>query len=231
MKSNICKTFLFIAALFSSVASADPIFVFPLWDDNNKSVSTELNLSDNGLELSITAWTSSYNSAGDQLQMWQQVTQDGFGVFQDDDGLGVISVEGDGNDLDGGSTANYATDPDEGLLFVFNHKVDVYDLFIGDLSSNDDFNISIVEFISPTLLSLSNTIDDISGPFFASEWVFEFDGEFTGSAFMLWVDGGNDDIEVLGVAVVPEPNTILIFSLCLLAIVFNHKRKAANTSK
>lgn len=210
--------------LCSSVATAQPTFVFPLWDENDTRVENELTFIDNDLILSVTAWTASYNSSGEQLQSWQQVTQDGLGVYQDDNGLGVISSDGDGNDLDGGSSSNYASDPDEGLLFSFNRNINIFDFFVGDLDSSDDFNISNVNFIGGNSISLSNSIIDVYGPDFETEWVFETQEQFGGTSFMLWVDGRSDDIEVLGVSAIPEPKTLLLFSLSLLALIYSNKR-------
>lgn len=121
------------AQLFiSSFAHASLVSVFPLWDNTaTETVANEMFFNDNGIDLTVSAWTTSYNTAGVQLQPWMQVTGAGLGVFRDENGLGVISSAIDGNDLDGGSSSNFATDPDEGLLFSFSRSVKILDFLVG----------------------------------------------------------------------------------------------------
>lgn len=201
---------------FTQAVKADMIHVFPFWDESEtESVAQEMVFTDGDILLTVTAWTASFNGDQEQLQDWQQVIGDDLGVYRDENGLGVISSDEDGNDLDGGSSGNYNNDPDEGLLLVFSAVVDLVDIFVGDLSSNDDFNFSVVQLIGPDAIKLNNTEEDISGPEFESEWAFEFDPTFSGSAFLVWVDGSSDDIELLGVAVVSAPASISIFIISM----------------
>lgn len=72
-------------------------------------------------------------------------------------------------------------------------------------------------------LSLGHSELDLDPPFPTSEWPFEFGADFSGSAFMLWVDGSSDDAEVLGIAVVPEPASIMLLALGLLALRFKRR--------
>ncbi len=222
MKKSIFAVLCICQALLSFNASAD--LIFPLWSDGTETVAEEMIFADGDVSLSVTAWTSSYNSDGDQLEDWMQVTGSGLGVYQDENGLGVISSVDDGNDLDGGSSSNYLDDPDEGLLFLFSEVVNIFDIFMGDLDSSDDFNISVVDFLSPTEIVLSQTETDIFGPPFETEFPFIFDGEFRGSAFMVWVDGGSDDVEVLGISTIPEPGVLMLFALGLLSLSASRRR-------
>lgn len=224
MKKVVFTFLCALHALISAQAVASPIHVFPLWDNSNETISNQMVFSDGNLMLTVTAWTSSYNSSGIQLEQWQQVTGAGLGVFRDEDGLGVISSAGDGNDLDGGESSEYANDPDEGLLFVFSQKVELLDVFVGDLDSSDDINFSNVDFLSMSSLVLGTSVIDEIAPIASSEWPFEFGDEFSGSAFMLWVDGRSDDVEVLGIAVVPEPGSVMLLGLGLLAMSLRRRK-------
>lgn len=232
MKKSLLICLVSLGTLFSSVANAN-LAIFPLWTDGDTFVENEMLFSDNGLQLSITAWTSSFNTAQDQLQPWQQVVGDGLGVFRNDDGLGVISSEEDGNDLDGGSSDDYFVDgstalddPDEGLLFVFSETVSLFDIFMGDLDSSDDINVSLVDLTNPSSPLLLDSLIDLDPPGDDEYEVYDFGNALTGNAFMVWVDGGNDDVEVLGMAVtrVPAPGSVFLFATGLLALRFARRR-------
>lgn len=216
MKKNVFAVLCFCQALLSFQVSAD--LIFPLWNDGTETIAEEMLFTDGDVSLSVTAWTSSYDSDGNQLENWMQVTGPGLGVYQDEWGLGVISSDSDGNDLDGGSSSNFANDPDEGLLFVFSEVVHIFDVFMGDLDGSDDFNFSVVDLLSPNSIALGQTVTDVFGPPFEEEFPFVFDGEFRGSAFMVWVDGSSDDVEVLGISTIPEPGVLMLFALGLLGL-------------
>ncbi|MCM2681179.1 hypothetical protein [Echinimonas agarilytica] len=142
MKIAVSALLTMFHMLLSFNASAGELRVFPLWDNFGTTISQKLNLTDGDLSLSVTAWTSSY------------------------DGLGVISNDTDGNDLDAGDANEYATDPNEDLLFVFDRRVNLFDIFVGDLSSNDDFNVSYVDVLGAGQLELGDTEFGIKGPAF-----------------------------------------------------------------
>lgn len=216
----LCLVNFFIA----NSALASHIHVFPLWDNTGSSVNNQLVLNDGDLTLTVTAWTSSYGNADQQRKPWEQVAGRGLGVYRDDDGLGVLSNFGDGNDLDGGSHRDRNTDPDEGLLFVFSHYVELLDVFVGDLDRNDDVNFSVVNVNAFDNISLGNTLFDQESGTSSSAYPFEFESDFNGSAFMVWVDGKSDDVEVLGIAVVPEPAPILLFALGLLCMALRGRK-------
>jgi len=223
------RPLLLILSLFSfSAVQAAPIY-FPLWEEgDNELVAEEMMFFNGDLTLTVSAWTGSFNSEGEQLESWTKVQGNDLGVYRDDKGLGVISSLDDGNDLDGGSSGNFANDPDEGLLFVFSRSVNLFDFFVGDLDGSDDFNISMVSFTSPANIELSGSIIDIFGPPFEEEFAFDFSQEgFYSSAFMLWVDGGSDDIEVLGVAItsVASPATLTLILLGAFGVFYSSKRR------
>ena len=220
MKKSVFRFLAVAAVLLSSQVQAAPISVFPLWYDNSTRVAHEFWFYDADLSLSVTAWTSSYDSDNNQLQSWEQVNDLDTGVYRSTDGLGVVSSVNDGNDLDGGSSGDFATDPDEGLLFVFSQRVSLVDIFVGDLSSNDEINFSLVDLSDPRSPVITTSVIDQSAPNGNSEDVYEFTQDFTGTAFMLWVDGSTDDVEVLGIAVskVPNPGTVLLLALGLIGL-------------
>jgi len=220
MKKTVLLLTFACQLLILNVAVASPIYVFPFWDDSdNQTVANEMQFFDADLSVTVSAWRSSYNDSNEEVTPWEKVTGPGLGVFRDEDGLGAWSVAGDGNDLDAGAVGD-TSDPDEGLLFVFSEKVTLLDIFVGDLSSNDEVNFSLVELLSPTQLQLGQTVLDETGMPGESAWPFVFNQTFTGSAFMLWLNDDEDDVEVLGIAVakVPEPSAVLLLALALLML-------------
>lgn len=92
------------------------------------------------------------------------------------------------------------------------------DVFVGDLDRDDEINFSEVTVNSSGDVTLGKTLFDEDGAPRQSEWMFEFDSAFTGTSFMFWADGSTDDVEVLGIAVVPEPTPILLFALGVLGL-------------
>lgn len=213
--------------LSTTLSHAGTIHQFALWDENDiESVSEEMGFVDGDVSLTVSAWTASFNTQQQQGEDWSKVTGNDVGVYQDYWGLGVISSPGDGNDLDGGSSGDYADDPDEGLLLVFSRRVDVLDIFVGDLDGNDDINFSVVDLTNPDAPVLGNSEVDFYGPDFQVEWAFGLGPQFTGSAFMLWVDGDSDDVELLGVTVkkVPTPATLLLFMAGLTGLVIRRRK-------
>ena len=122
IKSIKVAVFTFIL-LLPSIAQAGLINVID-FTGNNEGIAEEFVFTENGVTLSITAWTAGVNSSGTLLNAWTQVDNN-FGVYKGSTGLGVRSSLEDGYDLDGGASAQYATDPDEGLLLTFSENVDL----------------------------------------------------------------------------------------------------------
>jgi hypothetical protein len=219
MKKTAVLLSLSLQLFISSIAVASPIYVFPFWDNTRtESVANEMQFADDDLSLTVSAWRASYNDDNEEVSPWIKVIGQDLGVYRDENGLGAFSVDGDGNDLDAGTVGD-SDDPDEGLLFVFSEQVTLLDVFVGDLSSNDEINFSLVELLSPTQLELKQSVYDQPGPSGEEEWPFMFNQSFTGSAFMLWLNDDEDDVEVLGIAVtkVPEPSSVLLLAVLLLA--------------
>lgn len=179
-----------------------------------ESESQNLVFHEGGVTLTVSAWTTSVNTDQDQLQPWAYI-DNGFGVSVREFGLGVKSSADDGSTLDGGESADSATDPDEGLLLVFSHQVNILDFFLSSLSDNDDVNFAFANVISPTEVTTSDIFVDVGagdGPF----GMVAMNQPVIGTSFMLWVDGADDDVRLADLAFVKmsEPSA---FALLLLA--------------
>jgi len=217
-------TFALLSLLFMATqAQADTIIQFPFWDDDNTTIEESMLFESGGLSVAVTAWTASYNSEGEQLEAWQQVMGEGLGVFRDSEGLSVKSSDDDGAYMDGGSSSDYASDPDEGLLFVFSEAVTWFDVFVTDWQSNDDINFSAVALNDDGGFSLLSSLIDVPDQSGRSYGAYEFAQTFRSNAFLIWVDGNNDDIAVAGTAVIPEPATAAL-ALGLVCCLFRQRK-------
>jgi len=219
----------FLAALFmltvASTAHANMINVIEFYGEN-EGVQDSFIFEKSGVELTVTAWTSNVNSMQEQLSPWSQVSgfdeETKIGVYKGGSGLGVVSNDIDGEDLDGGSS-DKINDLDEGLLFSFSENVNFLGFAAGDLSVNDDLNLAIVDFISPTSIEITDIFIDVYSDY--EEDIFDvFPGIF-GKSFMVWVDGNDDDVRILDTAFikVPEPTSALIFTLALFIFLFKRR--------
>lgn len=191
---------------------------------NNEGVENTFIFSENSLSLTISAWTTSYDSDNVEQESWQQVLGD-YGVYKDSTGLGVVSNGEDGEDLDGGRSGSYETDPDEGLLLEFSQAVYLHDLMVSDLGSNDDINLAIVDFISPTEITLEHIFWDRGRSGSSRDYTYDNLGNISGKAFMVWVDGRSDDVRFDGVSVtaVNEPHALLLLGLGLIGLARRRK--------
>jgi len=198
---------------------ANPINVIDFIGEN-EGVQESYNFQQAGVSLTVQAWVTNVNTEKETLQPWSQLVGD-YGVYKGSTGLGVISNDEDGSDLDGGRSSE-TDDLDEGLLFSFSEQVNFLGFVAGSLSDNDDVNLAIVNFISPTQLILTDVFVDI-GSSFESD-IFEVFPGIIGRHFMVWVDGNDDDVRIIDTAFikVPEPTTLSLFSLVL--IFFNIRR-------
>jgi hypothetical protein len=211
--------------ILSTTASAG---IIDLYAPDHSSISDELTFTQDGVTLSISAWTTSVNTNQDVISDWQRLSGSNglYGVYQGTTGLGVISSDNDGNHLDGGRS-DELDDLDEGLLFSFSEDVNFMDFFAIYLTENDDLNFSTVQFLTPTSIQTTDVFLDVSGtppPLHESgyeyDYVFDVYPGIKGRNFMIWVDGDSDDVRILdvGFTKVPEPSTLLLFSLVLIGM-------------
>jgi len=189
---------------------------------NNQGVEDEFVFDQAGVELTVSAWITNVNSEQDELMPWTALNgYDGpqkVGVYKGGTGFGVVSNSDDGFDLDGGSSANFA-DPDEGLLFSFSEQVNFLGFAAGELSSNDDLNLAIVNFDSTGQLILTDVFIDVASDY--DEDIFAVFPGIVGQHFMVWVDGNDDDVRILDTAFtkVSEPATLLLFLISFAWLV------------
>lgn len=218
------KLNLFLSAvlfLISTSGNATPIETISFLG-NNQGIAESFDFASGGVGLTVSAWTTNVNDAQTELASWQMLSGDN-GVYKGSTGLGVVSSDNDGFDLDGGSSGSFADDPDEGLLFVFSEQVNLLAFIAGDLSANDDLNFSRVSLQSPDSLDVSNLFVDRND---GSEH-YQLSSAAFGYAFMLWVDGNDDDvrIESLEFSTVPEPYTLLLLAIGLLLCGYRGMKK------
>lgn len=189
---------------------------------NNQGVEDEFVFNQAGVELTVSAWITNVNSEQDELMPWTALNgYDGLqktGVYKGRTGFGVVSNSDDGYDLDGGSSANFA-DPDEGLLFSFSEQVNFLGFAAGELSSNDDLNLAIVNFDPTGQPMLTDVFIDVASDY--DEGIFAVFPGIVGQHFMVWVDGNDDDVRVLDTAFtkVSEPATLILFLISFAWLV------------
>ncbi|WDE11973.1 PEP-CTERM sorting domain-containing protein [Thalassomonas haliotis] len=188
----------------------------------NQGVAESFEFASADVGLTVTAWTTNVNDEQTELAPWQILSGD-YGVYNGSTGLGLVSSEHDGYDLDGGSSGNFADDPDEGLLFVFSEQVNLHAFTVGDLSSNDDVNFSWVNLLPSDSLEATNLFVDRND----GSDNYQLSSGTLGYAFMLWVDGNDDDvrIESLEFSTVPEPYTLLLLAIGLLLCGYRGMKK------
>lgn len=213
-----------VVALFflaTTQVSASLIQVVDFTGDN-QGVEDEFVFNQAGVELTVSAWIANVNSEQDELMPWTALNGfDGsqkIGAYKGSTGFGVVSNDEDGYDLDGGSSANLA-DPDEGLLFSFSEQVNFLGFAAGELSSNDDLNLAIVNFDAMGQLILTDVFIDVASDY--DEDIFAVFPGIVGQHFMVWVDGNDDDVRILDTAFtkVSEPATLLLFLISFAWLV------------
>jgi len=211
---------IFLFVLWSTTVSAN-IIITDFWGEN-EGVEENFSFTEEGITLTVSAWNINVNSDQDVISPWVMLSGDA-GVYKGSTGLGVVSHADDGSDLDGGSSDELVSlgasvdDLDEGLLFVFSEEVNFLGFGADYLSSNDDLNLSVVNFISPGVIETNDIFIDREGQYDGYD-IFPIFPGVVGTAFMVWVDGNDDDVRIYEAAFtkVPEPTSILLFGLALV---------------
>jgi len=212
---------LILALLVSNTSQANLISVID-FTGHNEGVEQSFDFAIDGVSVNVSAWNANVKSNQKFKKKWRQVDSN-YGVYKGSTGLGVKSNEKDGVDLDGGKKNRFKKDPDEGLLFEFSELVNFYGFFASDLGSDDDINLSLVEFISPGVIKTTDIFVDIGSD--EDEDLFGVFPGVQGLAFMVWVDGKTDDVRIddIGFTRVPEPSTLLLLALGIIGVRFRKK--------
>ncbi|NQZ20899.1 MAG: PEP-CTERM sorting domain-containing protein [Colwellia sp.] len=212
---------LVLAFLVSNTSQANFISVID-FTGNNEGVEQSFDFAIDGVSVNVSAWNVNVNDNQEFENSWHQVDSN-YGVYKGRTGLGVKSNEKDGVDLDGGLKESFSRDPDEGLLFEFSELVNFYGFFASELGSDDDINLSLVEFISPGVIKTTDIFVDIGSS--ENEDLFGIFPGVQGLAFMVWVDGKTDDVRIddIGFTRVPEPSTLWLFALAIISITVRKK--------
>ena len=227
MRLNLRKYGVLACALLSFNSFASIQYIFDFVNDDEPTISHELDFIEQDLLLSISAWTTSHNSEQEELEPWQQVLTDENGIFYADRGLGLFSHLEDSPFIDGGSSSDYSEDPDEGFLLQFNKEVSLFGISFDFITEGeDDINISMVDFASDGSLVLTQTLFDVElfSPFDEIGFIIldAFEMSFTGSNFMIWVDGNDDSLSLLDVVVTrvsaPQNTLLCCLALCMFGI-------------
>lgn len=213
---KIITTFLLILSTTASAGYID-------FTGTNEGIADEFIFEQDGIILTISAWTTNVNSNQEVISDWKRLSGL-YGVYKGGSGLGVISNDIDGYHLDGGSSSNL-NDLDEGLLFVFSEQVNFWGFAADYLSDNDDLNLSYVNILNSDKITTTDIFIDrkADSDGYAG---FPISG-LIGTAFMVWVDGNDDDVRIADTYIteVPEPSTLYIFSLVLVGIVAQRRFK------
>lgn len=226
-----CTRFIVSVLFFTFPLAAQASFINVIeFYGNNEGVEDNFVFEQAGVELTVSAWTTSVDANQTQISPWTELqgfdNHEKIGVYKGSSGLGVVSNDEDGSDLDGGSSHN-SRDLDEGLLFRFSEQVNFLGFAAGDLSDNDDVNLAIVEVISPTSIVITDIFIDVYSD--DSEDIFSVFPGIMGDSFMVWVDGNDDDVRILDTAFikVPEPTSSLLFFLALMLCVRAYFHRAS----
>ncbi len=216
--------FISVLLLISSMSSSANIINVIDFDGTNEGVAEQFVFTENDVTLTISAWTTNVNSTQDVLTDWQLLSGP-YGVYKGSSGLGVKSSDQDGHHLDGGQSSDL-NDLDEGLLFSFSEEINILGFYADYLNDNDDLNFSLVTYLTQTSIETTDIFfDQQASLIFDDEGVFFAPDNLIGSAFMIWADGNDDAVRIVDTAFtkVPEPNSLLLFSLFLIGFAFKRR--------
>jgi len=198
-----------------------------------EGIADEFVFVQDGLTLTISAWTTNVKSSSDKdidqtvVTPWKKLSGP-YGVYKGGTGLGVFSHDKDGYHLDGGrfdevDDLGELYDLDEGLLFVFSERVDFWGFAADYLSDDDDLNLSYVSFEGSEQIKTTDVFIDREADFNGYDG-FPVSGLY-GTEFMVWVDGNDDAVRIADTYVtkVPEPDTLFLFSLVLFGLAVQRR--------
>jgi hypothetical protein len=150
------------------------------------------------IDLTVTAATFS-NSSG---LISDNGSQERYGIVNNE-GLGATAFFGNDDDtnVDGRSSNDM-------LIFTFSEEVFFTGIGFGNVDSNDDFEFGFV--VGDTF------VREISDQRITSDFM-SLGGGFTGTTFAIGAVGSNDNFTITSIQV-PEPSTLAIFGLALVAL-------------
>lgn len=148
------------------------------------------------------------------------------GVSQSEDGLGVVSSENDSDSIDGGSSGDFLRDPDEGILLLFSEPVTLIDVGFSEVGDDDDVNLAIADVVSDDEIESEDVFVDRGRPGTERDVIFGLTSNPTGTAFLLFVDGNDDDVFLssISVAKVPEPGSLVLLVTALFGLIVVRKK-------
>jgi hypothetical protein len=213
---KIISAFLLVLSTTASAGYID-------FTGTNEGIEDEFIFNHDGITLTISAWATNVDTNQNVISDWVRLSGT-YGVYKGSSGLGVISSDNDGSHLDGGQSSDLS-DLDEGLLFMFSEKIDFWGFAADYLSDNDDLNLSYVNILNSGEITTTDIFIDRQANS-AGYAGFPISGVI-GTAFMVWVDGNDDDVRIADTYIteVPEPGTLLIFSLALMGMVAQRRLK------
>ena len=203
-----------VLAAGSSMASAT---VFDFTPGNlgvaDSTAYNSLTMNNGGISVDISALKITNNGSG-TITGSETITGSGLGVYVSQfDHIGVKSSASDGGLLDGGSCNSScltSSDPDEGLLFIFNQVVSLDYINFDNFSSSgsDDFNLTIDDSTLLADFNFNDTSPNVSNVVGQPD-EYNFNN-ITGTKFLFWADADNDNFSIdrLRVSAIPEPSTL-----------------------